>query len=106
MIEYSSASIYLRSAKDANEEIARINTLIRALEDLQIDSVSKANITEYWLDDGQIKIKTAYRSNNEIEDTIFKLEQRKQRAINDINGRKFTLVDGKNFIGRGYYGRR
>lgn len=106
MIEYSSADIYIDCASDLRGKIARIDAVITALEDAALSAASKSGISEYWLDDGQVKIKTVYRNSVDIANSINTFEQIKQRYINRLNGRKFTLVDGKNFTGRGYYGRR
>jgi len=105
MIEYSTASVYIECANDLREKIARIDAVITALETTALVAAEKNGISEYWLDDGQIKIKTMYRNGSEVAASIDAFERIKQRYINQLNGRKFTLVDGKNFI-RTKYGRR
>lgn len=104
MIVYNSAAIYIDSAADLREKITRIDAVIDALETTALVAAEKNSITEYSLDDGQVKIKTVYRNSTEVANSIDAFERIKQRYINQLNGRTFRLVDGKNFI-RTRYGR-
>ena len=61
MVEYDSASIYIQSSPALCDKIAKIDLIITALEDTALSSAANDNIEEYWLDDGQSKIKTTYK---------------------------------------------
>lgn len=100
MTIYDSADIYLESKTTARQKVVAIDAIITALLSTAAKAATGENITEYWLDDGQTKIKTVRRSSGEIMASIKAFEQLKQLYINQINGRVMRLVDGKNFIGR------
>jgi hypothetical protein len=101
MTVYDSAAIYLESRTDARSKIAAIDAIINALLITAAKAAEGENITEYWLDDGQTKIKTVRRTSGEIQASIKDWQKLKQYYINSLNGRVFRLVDSKNFnIGR------
>lgn len=97
---FDSAAIYVDTATTNRAKIVKIDAIISALEDAALKSAGKANLTEYSLDDGQIKIRTMYRSTAEIMKAINDFEKIKQMYINRINGRVFRMVDSKNFTNR------
>jgi peptidyl-tRNA hydrolase len=101
MTVYDSAEIYLESRKDAKDKIKAIDAIIDALLLTAVKAAAGENITEYWLDDGQTKIKTIRRSSKEIEASIQAYQKLKQYYINQLNGRVMRMVDSKNFnLGR------
>jgi len=59
-----------------------------------LDTVGSANYSEYQMDDGQMKVRTAYRSPKEVTAGILELEKLKQRYVNRYNGRCVTLRGG------------
>ena len=59
--------------------------------------VEEYRISEYQLDDGQVKIRTAYRSIKEVEDGILALERMKHLYLNRLNGRITILRDEKSY---------
>ena len=61
---------------------------------------SLSGITEYQLDDGQIKIKTAYNSISQVEAGINSLEKLKNIYINRMRGRVTVLRDVNSFAKR------
>jgi hypothetical protein len=97
MVTYDSADIYISSATTLRAKITRIDAIITALEDAALKGAATGNLTEYSLDDGQTKIKTAYRSMDDVEKSITAFERIKERYINKLNGRHVRLVDSKNF---------
>jgi hypothetical protein len=97
MVEYESASIYIRSATELCDKIARIDAIITALEDKALDAAANDDLMEYSLDDGQTKIKTVYRGVKSILNAIMGFEQLRQMYINRLNGRVVRLVDSKSF---------
>ena len=97
MTVYDSASIYIDSRATLREKITAIDAIIAALEVSALKAAEGESIEEYWLDDGQTKIKTIRRTSEQIARSILSFEQIKQRYVNTLNGRVFRLVDGKNF---------
>ena len=61
---------------------------------------SLSGIAEYQLDDGQIKIKTAYNSISQVEAGINSLEKLKNIYINRMRGRVTVLRDVNSFAKR------
>jgi len=97
MVYYDSADIYISSASSLREKITRIQAIITALENAALTGAANGHLSEYSLDDGQTKIRTAYRSMTEVADSINAFEAIKQRWVNQLNGRHVRLVDSKNF---------
>ena len=79
--------LYIQSATSLENRLERINNVIGALELLLLENIGNSGISEYNLDDGQIKIKTLYRSVTSISSAIDALEKQKQRLLNQLNGR-------------------
>jgi hypothetical protein len=92
-------SDYIASKSDLKSKIDAIDILI----DKMILSVTESidgvgsNISEYQLDDGQVKIKTSYRSIGEVKSGVDALEQLKQMYVNRFKGRVTVLRDEKIF---------
>lgn len=100
MIVYDSASTYFDSATTIKDKIAKIDKIIEALEDVAIKAAAKGNISTYELDNGQTKIKTGYRSADDVAKSIEAFEKIKNRYINKLNPRVFRMVDRRNFRNR------
>ena len=97
MIEYDSADIYIDSATSLTDKITRIDTVISALLTTATKAAANDNISEYWLDDGQTKIKTVYKGADAVFKSIEAFERLKTYYRNKLNGRVVRLVDRKNF---------
>jgi len=96
MVIYDSSKIYIDSATDICDKITRINDIITALEDTALKSATNDDISEYWLDDGQTKIKTVYKGTDAVLASIKSLITLKQYYVNKLNGRQVRLVDSKS----------
>src|SRR3990167_65447 len=96
MVQYDSAQIYIDSATTLREKIVKIDLIIIALETTALKAASTDEISEYWLDDGQTKIKTVYKGADSVLKSIMAFESIKQMYINRLNGRVMRLVDSKN----------
>lgn len=85
-------TLYIKSASTMLERINRIDQIILALE-LQVVNVAAGNsdIEEYSIDDGQVKIKTIYRSVDSITKAIHGFETLKNKLLNQLNGRVTVL---------------
>lgn len=97
MITYSSASIYIESQTSLNSKITAIDAIISALLTTAATAASNEHITEYQLDDGQVKIRTSYRGAQAVFASIKAFEELKQFYVNKKTGRVVRLVDSKNF---------
>ena len=95
--EYNSISLYLETKVSLLDRINAIDKLIDAMILSVADSVVTANIAEYNLDDGQVKVKTAYRNPMDVQNGILSLEKIKQIYVNRLNGRVFCLRDENAF---------
>jgi len=84
-------TVYLESASGLLERLTRINQIIEALEIRALGVVGNADVEEYMIDDGQVKIKTLYKSSESIEKAIEAYDRLKQRIINKLNGRGMVL---------------
>lgn len=101
MAQYYSEYDYLSSATTIKEKISKINEIIAVLEESALKSATRQHIDEYWLDDGQTRIKTVYRSMDEVVNGLFALNKLKEIYTNKLKGRIVRLVDEKNFrVGR------
>ena len=96
MVEYDSAAMYIQSSTDLCDKIAKIDLIIAALEDTALSSAANDNIEEYWLDDGQSKIKTRYKGTDEVFKSIHSFEKMRQIYVNRLNGYVVRMVDSRS----------
>ena len=90
----STETFYIESATSLKERLTRVCNIIEALEIRVVDvAVGNADIDEYQLDDGQVKIRTKYRSVEDMEKAITAFEKLKERILNKLNGRCTVLRD-------------
>jgi len=103
-IYFKSTRQYILSASSIADKIAAIDKCIEALFLLMTDPevIEKQYISEYSLDDGQTKIRAVYRGVEGITKTIEALNKMRIYYVNQQTGRRFRLVDGKNFTGNNY----
>ena len=87
-------SQYIESKSDLLAKITAIKELIAAMELKMLDVTGSAEYDEYQLDDGQMKIRTKYRSVKDVSDGILGLEKIKQRYVNRYNGRTSVFRSG------------
>jgi hypothetical protein len=102
-IEYRSIYNYLDSIKETYDRIIAIDALIEK-NILAIGAALDgpgAGIAMYELDDGQVRIKTNYRSTTDIINANTALEKMKQLYVNRLNGRTTILRDKSTFRGWG-----
>jgi len=88
-------TLYVGSKSTAREKIEAIDALIDAMM-LRITEASAgqhATVDEYWMDDGQMKVRTKYRSIADIEKGIEALIKLKHYYVNKHNGRVTVLRD-------------
>jgi len=88
-------SQYVESKTDLLARIKAYDNLISAMELKLLDSIGNSDLEEYQMEDGQIKIRTRFRTVQNVQDGIKALEQAKQRLVNSYNGRSTVLRGGK-----------
>ncbi len=103
MVLYDSEFEYIESKTDARSKITAIDAIISSLLTTAAKAALSEDVTEYWLDDGQTKIKTVRRSVASITKSISELRKLKQTYMAQINGRIISLRGGKNFTGPNIY---
>ena len=103
--EYTTISGYLESKTDLAARIVVLNAAILASENMLLDLATGvgAGIAYYELDDDQVRIKTGYRSVADVMTGIDALERRKNKLINQLNGRGSVLQDRSTFQGPGRF---
>jgi len=102
MVIYDSEFEYLDSKTDAKSKILAIDAIIDLLFTTAAKAALSEDVTEYWLDDGQTKIKTIRRSVASITASIQELRKLKNVYVQQINGRVVVLRDSKNFTSGNY----
>lgn len=88
---YESEYAYFTSVTDIVERINRLQNIVAALEDSVLAAASKSAIEDYNLDDGQIKIRAAYRNPSDVADSIAVYDKMIIRLQNKIQGHTFQL---------------
>ncbi len=89
---------YIESKKEINQKIVAIEKIIDAMI-LRMAEVAEgvgSTVDEYSLDDGQMKIRTSYRSIEAIQKGISALEATKQMYVNRLNTRVTVLRDTRS----------
>jgi hypothetical protein len=91
---------YIASKDDMLAKIAAIDNLMNVFLASMLDSFSgvAAATQSYEMDDGQAKVKTAFRSVNEMKTALYLLRLEKNKYINDYNGRCSVAQDKRTFI--------
>jgi hypothetical protein len=87
-------SSYIECGKTIREKIQRIDGLINVFELKLLDVSESVVYDEYAMNDGQMNVKTKYRSSNDVLKAIDGLEKLKNRYINKLNGRVTILRSG------------
>ena len=87
-------SSYIECGQTYREKIQRIDNLINVFELKLLDVSESISYDEYALNDGQMNVRTKYRSSNDVLQAIDNLEKLKQRYVNKLNGRTVVLRSG------------
>ena len=90
---------FLRTKFSYRDKINAIDLLIDKMLLSVAESIDGMNpsISEYQMDDGQIKVKTVYRSIKEVQDGVHALETLRNMYENRLRGRVVVLKDEKTF---------
>ncbi|HSY77235.1 MAG TPA: hypothetical protein VK890_10285 [Bacteroidia bacterium] len=86
---------YIQSKSDLSDKITAIENLETLLMAGLLDFFSGPAVAtqSYELDDGQVRVKTAFRSMAEMKAALELLRIEKNKYINNFNGRTFVLQD-------------
>jgi len=88
---------YIESATSLEEKLTRYGQIITALETHMLDvAAGNSDVSEYSIDDGQVKISTTYRDPVAIAKAIDRFTYLRNKVLNKLNGRSFAL---KNWRG-------
>ncbi|MGB0881877.1 MAG: hypothetical protein ACPGSO_02910 [Vicingaceae bacterium] len=98
MVIYDSEALYIESKQTLCDKIQAIDDIIDALTVTALKSAGKNDVSEYWLDDGQTKIKTVNRGTDEITKSIQSFLSIKELYVNQLNGRVFKMTDYRTII--------
>ncbi len=93
---YTKFSEYLIKQKQSDKErLDAIDQLIEMtiLKQLDVVTNNDPSISEYQFEDGQVKIRTAYRTSNDFKIALSSLESIRQIYVNRLKGRVMSLVD-------------
>lgn len=97
MAYYNSPVDYYQSRESILDKITALDAIIDALMVSAAAGAGTGHFAEYSLDDGQTKIRTAYRNVKDVEAGITAFERIKQRYINQLKGHRIRLMDISNF---------
>jgi len=101
MADFSSESLYIADSQSTLDRMTRINNIIIALENQMIVAAGDVNIADYSLNDGQINIRTAYRSPETIAKAINMFDSMYQRMQARLYGTQIvSLRDARSFNNR------
>lgn len=83
---------YVELYPDPVAELAAVKAIITALNNAVLDSANKGVITEYLLDDTQIRIQRKYGTFKETREMILFYTQEANRLIAQIDGRQTKIL--------------
>lgn len=92
--DYMTIPQFFESKSKLIGKIATYDLLIEGLEQAMLASVESGHLVQYELDDGQIKVRTMYRSVKDLTDAMNGFIKLRQYYINKANGRSIRLVGG------------
>lgn len=92
-LEFASATLFLESATSQKDKLDKITALLDALLLVMTSAALNEEIEEYWLDDGQTRIKASYRGVEGILKSYNSLLALQQLYLNRLNGRQMSLKD-------------
>src|SRR5690606_12872530 len=84
---------YVESATTTIDKITKIDEIIDKLLLSNLDALdgSVPNVEELQMNDGQMVVRTRFRSSTELNNVIKGLEQTKKRYMNKLNGHVTVL---------------
>ena len=89
-----SVESYIECKTTLTDKIKAINALIDRFELKLLEVGDSVVYDEYSMNDGQMQVRTKYRSANDVLNAINNLEKLKQRYVNRLNGGVTVLRSG------------
>lgn len=99
MVTYISVSDYIATCKTNQDRITALDAVIDQLMIASLKAAESGHMDEYWFDDGHVKIRSKYRSPQDVLNTIAACERMKQIYQNRKDGRMTQLIDKGSFDG-------
>lgn len=94
-IEYMTISQYIECKSKLIGKIAAYDLIIEKMEAAILEGTVSGIYTQVEVDDGMMKVRSNYRSINDMTLALRALEQARQRYINRYNGRSTVLRGGQ-----------
>lgn len=91
---YITLSEYIESKSKLIGKIQTYDLIIKKLEEAMLLAIESGHIKQYEFDDGLMKVRTEYRSVNDIANAMTGYERLRQMYINRYNGRVRVLRGG------------
>lgn len=96
-LRYYTIKEFIESKCTLRDRILAIEALIDQMILSLADNISSGNISQYEMDDGQMRVRTSYKSSFDVENGIKNLEKMKQMYLNRLNGSVTILRDKSAF---------
>jgi hypothetical protein len=91
---YTTITDYIESKTTLASKIQAYDAIISGLETTMLTAIESGHIKQYEFDDGLMKVRTEYRSVNDIANAMTGYERLRQMYINRYNGRVRVLRGG------------
>lgn len=92
--DYMTIPEYVECKSKLIGKIATYDLLIESMEKAMLEASVSGHLNQWELDDGQMKVRSMYRSPTQLNTAIRGLESLRQMYINRYNGRVTRLVGG------------
>ena len=91
---YMTIQEYFEEKSKLIGKIATYDLLIDGMEKAVLEATLSGHLTDYELDDGQMKCRARYRSITDMTNAMNGLMKLRQMFINQLNGRTVVLRGG------------
>lgn len=92
--EYMTIPQYIECKSKLIGKVATYDILIESMESALLEATVSGHLSEYEMDDSMMRVRTRYRSINDMQNALNGLRRIRQDYINKINGRVTRLVGG------------
>lgn len=93
-LEYMTIPQYIECKSKIIGKIATYDILIESMEASLLEAIASGHISEYEMDDSMMRVRTRYRSINDMQNALNGLIRMRQYYINKFNGRRTVLRGG------------
>lgn len=92
--EYMTISQYVDCKSKLIGKVATYDLLIESMEKAILEATVSGHLNQWEMDDGQMKVRSMYRSIGQMTDGLQGLRKIRQDYINQYNGRVTVLRGG------------